>query len=412
MGIQPGTRRRGILREARFLVFAASQGVSAAGDGIYLVALAWTALSLTHSPVYLGLLMTTTALPRAILLLGGGVLVDRWGPRRVILGSDLSRALLIGGLAGLMLLGHGSIAALFVIAGVFGVFDALFYPATMTIIPSLVRAEHLPSANGVWQMAVQGTIVIGPPLGGVLVGVAGPGPAFAADGASFLVAFFALWAIRAGARPKSSTSGTGSESLKSQLGEGIRATLANPFLRAFIPVAAVINFAAGGPLNVGLPVLARSQGWGAGGFGSLLGGLGLGILLGGLAMGAGLRLPRIGVSVLVLVCVQAGFMALLAMAHLLVVAALLCATMGLLISVVNISITSLIQAVSPPHLLGRVSSVLMFASMSLTPAGYAVSGWVAHVVGPGGLFLAGAALELVAALVALSSPAIRARAPG
>jgi len=138
-GAELRPRRAGaILAETRFLVFAAGQGVSAIGDGVYLVALAWTALNLTHSAVYLGLLLTTSALPRAILMLAGGVLVDRWGARRVILGSDLSRAVLVSGLAALLLLGHGSIAALFVVAGAFGVFDALFYPATTAIVPVLV----------------------------------------------------------------------------------------------------------------------------------------------------------------------------------------------------------------------------------------------------------------------------------
>ncbi|MGC8473538.1 MAG: MFS transporter, partial [Candidatus Dormibacteria bacterium] len=66
-----------ILRERRFLIFAGGQGVSAIGDGVYLVALAWTSLQLTRSPVYLGLLLTTSALPRAILMLAGGVVVDR-----------------------------------------------------------------------------------------------------------------------------------------------------------------------------------------------------------------------------------------------------------------------------------------------------------------------------------------------
>jgi hypothetical protein len=80
---------------------------------------------------------------------------------------------------------------------------------------------------------------------------------------------------------------------------------------------------------------------------------------------------------------------------------------GGLAAVANVSIITLIQAKAPPHLLGRLSSVLMFSSVSLTPASYAISGGVARAIGVGGLFLAGAALLVAVAVVALVSPAIR-----
>ncbi len=378
------------------------------GDGIYLVALAWTALVLTHSSVYLGLLLTTSALPRALLILAGGVLVDRWGARRVILGSDLTRALLVTGLALLVLLGHDSIAFLFVIAAAFGVFDALFYPATTTLIPSLVTTEQLSSANGVWQVAVEGSTILGPPLGGVVVATAGPGLAFAIDGASFLVAFVALLAIRRAARAAAAAAAEGGRgSFRSQLAEGLRAALADPFLRACLPVVAVINMAAGGPLNVGLPLLARAHGWGAGGYGLLFGGLGAGVLVGGLAMGAGLRLPRLGLTMLLLLLLGAVVIALLGLAPLLALAVLLCAVMGVIVAVVNIAVQTLIQVKTPPQLLGRVVSVLLFASLSFTPAAYAISGALARAIGVSGLFLAGAALTAAGSLWGLSSRALR-----
>ncbi|MGA9776427.1 MAG: MFS transporter [Candidatus Dormiibacterota bacterium] len=399
------------------LTFTGGQGVSAVGDGIYLVALTWTALTLTHSSVYLGLLLTTSALPRAILMLGGGVLVDRWGARRVILGSDLTRAILVGGLAALVALGHGSIALLFVIAGVFGVFDALFYPATMTLIPALVEPGQLSAANGVWQMAVQGSMLIGPPLGGVLVGVSGPAVAFAVDGASFLVAFGALMAIRvsaAAAAPTDAAAGaeataapTARQGPMAELTAGLRAAYSDPFLRAVLPVSAVMNLAAGGPLNVGLPLLARAHSWGPEGYGALFAGIGAGVLIGGLAMSAGLRLPRLGVSTMLSAVVIGVFMAGLGLTGALAVAVVLCALIGALIASINVTLISMIQRRTEPRLLGRVSSVMMFSSMSLTPVSYALAGAIAHALGAGGLFVLGAVMVMLVALVALGSKEIR-----
>lgn len=397
------------------LIFTGGQGVSAVGDGVYLVALTWTALTLTHSSVYLGLLLTTSALPRAILMLGGGVLVDRWGARRVILGSDLTRAILVGGLAALVALGHGSIALLFVIAGAFGVFDALFYPATMTLIPALVEPGQLSAANGVWQMAVQGSMLIGPPVGGVLVGVSGPAAAFAVDGASFLVAFGALMAIRVSAAPAAPTdaaaeagaAATARQGPIAELTAGLRAAYSDPFLRAVLPVSAVMNLAAGGPLNVGLPLLARAHSWGPEGYGALFAGIGAGVLTGGLAMSAGLRLPRLGVSTMLSAVVIGIFMVGLGLTGALAVAVVLCALIGALIATINVTLISMIQRRTEPRLLGRVSSVMMFSSMSLTPVSYALAGAIAHALGAGGLFVLGAVMVMVVALGALGSREIR-----
>lgn len=394
-----------ILREQRFLLFAAGQGVSAIGDGVYLVALAWTSLQLTRSPVYLGLLLTTTALPRAILMLAGGVVVDRLGPRRVILGSDLSRALLIGAVAAVVLLGHLSILLLFLIAAIFGVFDALFYPATMTLVPALVSPERLSAANGVWQLAVQGTMIVGPPLGGLVVGVAGPGPAFLVDAASFLVAFSALLVVRGTTAP--SASAAPAESGWASLTAGVRTSLANPLLRALMPLTAVLNLAAGGPLNVGIPLLARGHGWGPTGYGLIEGGLGAGILVGGAAMGAGLRLPRPGLSVLGMAAALGVLTVLLGAVSVLPLAMVLAMVMGALISATNVAVVSLVQQQTPAEVLGRVMSVLMFSSMSLTPVSYALSGGVARGIGVTGLFAAGGLLVVVTAGAGFRARAVR-----
>jgi MFS family permease len=394
-----------ILRERRLLLFAGGQGVSAIGDGVYLVALAWTSLQLTRSPVYLGLLLTTSALPRAILMLAGGVVVDRLGPRRVILGSDLSRALLIGGVAAVVLLGHLSILLLFLIAAIFGVFDAVFYPATMTLVPALVSPERLSAANGVWQLAVEGTLIVGPPLGGLVVGLAGPGPAFLVDAASFLVAFGALLVVRVTTDPSPASAPT--ESGWASLTAGVRTSLGNPLLRALMPLTAVLNLSAGGPLNVGIPLLARSHGWGPGGYGLIEGGLGAGILVGGAAMGAGHRLPRPGLSVLGMAAALGVMTVLLGAAPVLPLAMLLALVMGALVSATNVAVVSLVQQQTPAEVLGRVMSVLMFSSMSLTPISYAVSGGVARGIGVNGLFAAGGLLVVLTAGAGFRARAVR-----
>jgi hypothetical protein len=139
--------------------------------------------------------------------------------------------------------------------------------------------------------------------------------------------------------------------------------------------------AAAGPTNLDFPLPARARHWGAGGYGLLFGGLGVGLLLSGLLKGEGLKLPRPGVSMLAIASGIGLLMAPLGLVRSLALAMVICAAIGVLMSVVNVSINTVIQTKAPPHLMGRLFSVLAFSSLSLAPAAYAISGGIAHAIG-------------------------------
>src|SRR5690348_11430581 len=113
--------------------------ISLLGDQFYLVALPWFGLQLTGSSLILGTLLMVAAIPRAVLMLIGGAMIDRFSARRVLMTTAGVRALLVGGVAVLVWLHHIQLWELYVLTFCFGVADAFSLPAGPTLIPTLVE---------------------------------------------------------------------------------------------------------------------------------------------------------------------------------------------------------------------------------------------------------------------------------
>jgi MFS family permease len=148
-----------------------------------------------------------------------------------------------------------SLAALGPVAALIGAGEGLFIPASMAIMPSLLTPKQLQAGNALSQVAMQIGTFIGPVVGGVLVATSGPGPAFAADAASFAGSAITLGMI---SRRPAFDPGT-------------------------VPVRgeAVANLAYGGTFEVALPALAHAK-FGAGGYGALIACFGAGSVIGSL----------------------------------------------------------------------------------------------------------------------------------
>src|SRR5215207_4187547 len=136
-----------------FRLLWAGETISALGDQFALIALPWLALVLTGSGLALGSVLALMAVPRALLMLIGGVSVDRLSPRRVMIASNAVRLVAVGLLAVVVLGGVVELWMLYAFALVFGMADAFFFPAQQSMVPQLVEQDQLQRANGI----VQGT---------------------------------------------------------------------------------------------------------------------------------------------------------------------------------------------------------------------------------------------------------------
>jgi hypothetical protein len=349
------------------------------GDFFSYIAVAWLVLQLTGSSLALGTVLVVQALPRAVLMVVGGALADRFTPRLTMLASMALRAVVVGPLALLVLSGRVQLWHVYAIAAVFGIVDAFFYPARSSILPRVVADRELEAGNAVLNVTGQASVIVGPVLGGIIVAAFGIGWAFAGDAACFVLGLLLIVGLPAG-----SGAGAGKThpdgGLGGQIVAGLRYAWADIGIRVTLIVVAVIDFAANGSIGIGLPTLAHGRfAAGAAGFGILLGAWGVGATAG--AVSAGIIPPpkRFG-WLIVLLCVWlgAGVVAVGLLPSLPPAAAVM-GLSGIATGVVNTYGISWLQRRTDRAMQGRVMSLVMLASMGLTPIAYAASGAIAQV---------------------------------
>lgn len=182
-------------RDANVLRWLCAYAASAVGDTIYYLALSWAATR-GGSPARAGVVLAISAVPRALLMLGGGVLADRLGPRRVVIASDAARSLIVIGVAALLLVSSPGLWLLAAVAVVFGVLDVLFMPAVGALPPRIAPPGQLARIQGMRGLASRVATVVGAPLGGIAVALGGSVTAFGVAGLLFALSLPLLLAVR------------------------------------------------------------------------------------------------------------------------------------------------------------------------------------------------------------------------
>lgn len=395
-----------VLRSGPFRKLWVATTLSLFGDFFSYVAMAWLVLQLTGSSLSLGTVLVVQALPRAVLMVVGGALADRLSSRVTMLGSMGVRAVAVTPLAVLVLNGHVEMWEVYTIAAVFGVVDAFFFPARSSILPQVVEDRELEPGNALLNVSGQGSVIFGPVIGGLLVAGLGIGWAFAGDAICFAAGFlFVLWLHprAAGASAKHTGGGVGGQIL-----EGMRYAWADFGIRATLIVIAVIDFAANGAIGVGLATLAHGRfGAGATGLGVLLGAWGVGATAG--AIGAGLVPPpkRMG-WLIVWLCLWLGTgLGAIGLLPSLAPAAVAMGLSGIGTGVVNTYGVSWLQRRTLPAMQGRIMSLVMLASMGLTPLAFIASGVIAEV-NPSYLFLIAGGMILLCGFALAGNRRVRA----
>ncbi|HXD81325.1 MAG TPA: MFS transporter [Candidatus Acidoferrum sp.] len=402
----PRARPWTVFASGSFRKLWAATTLSLFGDFFSYIALAWLVLQLTGSSLALGTVLVVQALPRAVLMAVGGALADRLSPRLTMLGSMALRATVVAPLALLVLTGRVQMWEVYAMAVVFGVVDAFFMPARQSILPKVVADHELEPGNAVLNVTAQISVIIGPVLGGVIVAVFGTGWAFAGDAACFALGFLLILWLPA-ARRATAGAAHPDGGLGGQIAAGFRYAWADVGLRVTLIVIAVVDFAANGALGVGLPTLAHGRfAAGATGFGILFGAWGVGATAG--ALGAGFLPPpkRFG-WLIVGLCVWLGIgITGVGLVPALLPAALLMGFSGISTGVVNTYAISWLQRRTDPSMQGRVMSLVMLASMGLTPVAYAASGAIANL-NPTLLFVIAGGMILLCAAGTAASRTVR-----
>ncbi|MFD4236876.1 MFS transporter [Streptomyces sp. NPDC058542] len=406
-------------RDPNVLRWLGAYGASMIGDSIYFMALAWAAAR-TGSASGTGLVLAAGSIPRALLMLGGGVLADRLGPRRVVIGSDAARALLVLGLAAILVLTAPTVGVLVAVALVFGAVDALFLPAVGALPPRISTPGQLARIQGLRALAARGSSIIGAPMGGVAVAVGGPSLAFAAAGVLFALSLPLLLSLRIGPLPGPvKDGGTTAEADEASaeteetpnawqdLVGGLRYIRRHPLLGPLMLVIALSELGFVGPLNLGLILLSEQRGWGAAGMGWIVAGFASGAAGSALVLAVRGRVPRAGLVMCLMALVAATGIAAMAQIPSVALAAVIAAFVGLTAGLAGALCGALVQTTAEPAYLGRVTSVSTFFTYAIAPLSYPATGAAVTLWGTGPVYAVSAAVCAAGGAMGLAFTALR-----
>jgi len=417
-----------VIKNRNFVWLWLGEAISVLGDQFFMIAMPWLVLQLTGSPLATGTVLAVAGIPRAIFMLVGGAITDRFSPVAVMRYSNFLRMLLVAVLAVIVYLGIIELWHLYLFALIFGLVDAFFFPAATAAVPLLVEKENLQPANSLVMGTMQLSVMLGPILAGTLialfggasntgdeasVGMTGISLAFAIDALTFLVSIITLNMIRSPQAKSSDLTGQDDEeslTILGQIREGMVYVWQNELWRTIFILSASINLLIIGPILVGIPVLADFRlPEGASAYGIIMSAFGAGGLIGTILAGALPRIPPkyFGFSIMFSTASMAVGIILLAFTYDTMTAAAITLIMSIATGYVNVLALSWLQERLPEKLLGRVMSLLMFASVGLSPISMAVSGalieWsLTGLMAGSGLFL------LFVILYFIRNPQIRA----
>src|SRR4051794_11906060 len=236
----------------------------------------WLMSSLTPSPLIVSLLLTAESLPFFLFGLPAGALADIIDRRRLLIASQLAMAITVGTLAILSFAGLLTPWILLVLAFVLGIGTAFNDPAWHAAIPELLPKEELRAGITLSGVSVNVARTLGPAVGGFVVAAAGPTIVFVLDGLTFLgvIAVLLTW------RRQSVPSTLPAEQVLPAIRAGLRfARHSRPLRRVLF--ATFLFMVCGAGVMALMPVLGRETGFGALGYGLLLGSLGVGAVTGG-----------------------------------------------------------------------------------------------------------------------------------
>jgi len=391
------------LRLHRYRLLAASMALSLLAAGLWAVAVVWQVVALGGGPAALS---SVTALGAGGMLastLLGGALADRIPQRRILLTTELVQGGTVALVAGLSLSGALALWHLAAVALVGGLAMGLYYPAYSALVPALVPEGDLLAVNGLEGM-VRPVLqsAAGPATAGFLVASFSPGAALVATAAAFLLAAACLWALpTTPVRRDPPADGKAATGLLADVREGFVYMVRTPWLLATLLFASLMLLVFIGPLEVLVPFAIKDGGGGPTQHAYVLAAFGIGGAVGSLVV-ASLRLPRRYLTVMNLLwglgCVPLVVFGLSAALWVMIAAG---AVMGATFQAGMVIWGTLLQRRVPPALLGRVSSLDFFVSLSFMPLSMALAGTVSEVIGLTTTFVLAGLVPPVLAVIAI-----------
>jgi len=355
---------------ARYLSFVAAVGLSSIGDAAWTIALASTVVGVV-GPATAGAVLALAGLPRIMTMLVGGAVVDRRGPARVMVGTDLGRCAVMLAAAAAVLVAGPSVPVLVAAAVGLTVLSAFFVPASGALRPLLLPERDLVRGNSLYLVGLRAGQAAGGPVGAWLVGLGGLAAVAVANAASFVVSALAVSRFRE--KPPARKDADGPR-FATRVTEGFRHVVRHRELRRLLAVVGLAELASAGPVNIGLVLVADGIGAGVTGAGLLLTAFTAGAtaaFVWGLVRPVGRRAGPVAVVSLV---AQAAVLTVLGHVQDTLVAVACYGLLGLISAQLGVVLVSQIQRGAAAEVRGRVMSIMSLVVFAAPPLGNAAIG--------------------------------------
>jgi len=370
------TRPTPLWRNPDYLLLWGGQAISSLGSGISELAFPLLVLALTNSPAQAGFVAALNALPRFIFGLLAGVLIDRWDRKRVMIICDVGRALNMGSILLAFAIGHLVVAQLYLVSFIEGSLAIFFELAQVASLPRVIAREQLPMAAAQNEAAYSITMLLGPPVSGLLYSIGRILP-FVADTVSYTVSVCSLLFIRTKFQGERSAV---PRKLHVEIVEGMRWLWHHALLRSIVLLAAGRAFViASGTLIV--IILAQRQHAQPALIGLILAIGGVGNILGTLLAPLIQRRVRFEYIFVSMYWFTALFWSLYALASTPLTLGAITAGFAMIDSIYFVNQSSYRVSLIPDELQGRVNSVYRLTVFSLFSLGLALTGILISRIG-------------------------------
>ena len=377
------------LRWRDYRLFVGGQLISLIGTWMQMIAQSWLIYRLTGSSVLLGLAGFMAQIPVFLLAPLGGVVADRFDRRRILICAQSLMMLLALVLAWLTFTDLVQVWHILVLAGLLGIANAIEIPTRQSFVIQMVGREDLSNAIAINASLVNGGRLVGPAVAGAIVAAVGEAWCFLLNGASYVGVIAALMLMRVGPNVEQTRAGT---SAWESLVEGFTFAWHTRPVRALLAMVGLVSLM-GMPFTVLMPVFAdQILGGGPYAYGLLMSCAGLGALGGSAVLTLRRNLDGLGRWVAVAASSFGACLILFTLSRSLLLSAALLVPAGFFMILGIAASNTLIQAMVPDRLRGRVLAVYSMMFMGMAPIGSLLAGILAEPVGaPATVAIGGAA---------------------
>ncbi|MCW9133090.1 MFS transporter [Bacillus paramycoides] len=357
-----------LLKNTNFLFLWAATLFSSFALAFFTFSQTWYIAKTLNLEASLGIVFVALSVPRLVFMIVGGAVADKFPKKNIMFYSNIIRAILVATILTWFIVGDVTLYTFALFALFFGLADAFFWSADGSILPELVEKSRLTQANSLTQMTNQGSVILGPVLGGILIKFTNYETIFSITILLLIIAAILVQKIQFTVPEKTETD----KGMFTSIKEGISYVKESPFLSTFLICSAFLNLFLIGPMQVGFPLFVKNVLHGDSlQFSYLEAAVGGGMAIGAVIVGLKNINRRRGLFCIIMMLLSGIFFLSINFSTVLWQALLAGMFYGITIAMAIVPLMAMIQSTVKEEMMGRVMSLLMLSSMGFIPLSYA-----------------------------------------